>query len=101
VKFLERISMSDRSQFRNGHYATLHAFLLAAKRKGLTEFRLQLSTNANGTLEFAIHPTAKPAMSRSFDVRGNVIRPVTPVTKALAQSRGEDILPLLDGGPAL
>jgi len=75
--------MSDRSQFSNGHFATLHAFLLAAKEMGHTEFRLQTSVGiAKGKLEISIHTQAQSGMSAKFDVRGNMVRPLVPVDRA-------------------
>jgi hypothetical protein len=70
--------MSNRSQaalqLRNGHYSTLHAFFLAAKESGCTEFELQLGTSPKGRIEFCIHPRGHSEMSAEFDVRGNTVR---------------------------
>jgi hypothetical protein len=70
--------MSNRSQaaqqLRNGHYSTLHAFFLAAKESGCTEFELQLVSSTKGRIEFCIHPRGHSEMSATFDVRGNTVR---------------------------
>ena len=72
--------MSKRSQSalqsKNGHYATLHAFFLAAKESECTEFELHLGTSAKGRIEFCISPRGHSEMSAKFDVRGNVVRAV-------------------------
>jgi len=76
--------MSNRSQaaqqLRNGHYSTLHAFFLAAKESGCTEFELQLGTSPKGRIEFHISPRGHSEMSAKFDVRGNTVR--TAVSEA-------------------
>jgi hypothetical protein len=70
--------MSNRSQaarrLREGHHSTLHAFFLAAKENGYTEFELQLVTNPKGRIEFCISPREHSEMSATFDVRGNTVR---------------------------
>jgi hypothetical protein len=72
--------MSNRSQaalqLSNGHYATLHAFFLAAKESECTEFELQLGTSAKGRIEFCISPRGHSEMSAKFDLRGNMVRAV-------------------------
>src|SRR5262245_52632283 len=72
--------MSNRSQaalqLSNGHYATLHAFFLAARESECTEFELQLGTSAKGRIEFYISPRGHSEMSAKFDVRGNMVRAV-------------------------
>jgi hypothetical protein len=70
--------MSSRSQaaqgLRDGHHSTLHAFFLAAKESGYTEFELQLVTSPKGRIEFCISPRGHSEMSAKFDVRGNTVR---------------------------
>jgi hypothetical protein len=70
--------MSNRSQaaqqLRNGHHSTFHAFFLAAKESGYTEFELQLVTSPKGRVEFCISPREHSEMSAKFDVRGNTVR---------------------------
>jgi len=70
--------MSGRSQaaqgLRDGHHSTLHAFFLAAKESGYTEFELQLVTSPKGRIEFCIRPKGHSEMSAKFDVRGNSVR---------------------------
>jgi hypothetical protein len=72
--------MSHRSQaaqqLRNGHHSTFHAFFLAAKESGYTEFELQLLTSPRGRVEFCISPREHSEMSAKFDVRGNTVRAV-------------------------
>ena len=72
--------MSNRSQaalqLANGHYSTLHAFFLAAKESGYTEFELQLGTSPKGRIEFCISPRGHSEMSAKFDVLGNTVRAV-------------------------
>jgi hypothetical protein len=63
--------MSNRSN--NRHHSTLHAFFLAAKEKGYTEFQLQL-IDSKGRIEFCISPQRHPEMSAKFEVRGNMVR---------------------------
>ena len=58
----------------DGHHSTLHAFFLAAKESGCTEFELQLVTSAKGKIEFCISPRGHSEMSVKFDVRGNTVR---------------------------
>jgi len=65
--------MSKRSRL-NGHYSTLHAFFLAAKDRGYTEFQLQLITNPTGRIEFCLSPREHSEMSAKFEVRGNMVR---------------------------
>ena len=70
--------MSNRSQapqrLREGHHSTLHAFFLAAKENGYTEFELRLATSPKGRIEFCISPREHSEMSATFDVRGNTVR---------------------------
>ena len=72
--------MSNRSQaaqrLMDGHHSTLHAFFLAAKESGYTEFRLQLVTSSKGRVELCISPREHSEMSAKFDVRGNMVRAV-------------------------
>src|SRR5262249_46859914 len=76
----QRVEMSNRSQaaiqLRNGHYATLHAFFLAAKESEYTEFELQLGTSPKGRIEFYISPRGHSEMSAKFDILGNLVRAV-------------------------
>jgi hypothetical protein len=58
----------------DGHHSTLHAFFLAAKESGCTEFELQLVTSPKGKIEFYISPRGHSEMSVKFDVRGNTVR---------------------------
>ena len=58
----------------DGHHSTLHAFFLAAKESGCTEFELQLVTSPKGKIEFCISPRGHSEMSVKFDVRGNTVR---------------------------
>jgi len=75
---LERVEMSNRSQaaqqLRDGHYSTLHAFFLAAKESGWTEFELQLVMNPKDRIEFSISPRGHSELKAKFDVRGNTVR---------------------------
>ena len=75
--------MSNRSQaaqrLMDGHHSTLHAFFLAAKESGYTEFRLQLVTSSKGRVELCISPREHSEMSAKFDVRGNMVRAVLKV----------------------
>ena len=64
--------MSNRSQ----HHSTLHAFFLAAKESGHTEFKLQLIADPNGRIELWISPRGYSEMSARFEVRGNMVRAV-------------------------
>ena len=70
--------MSNRSQaalqLRNGHYSTLHAFFLAAKESGYTEFELQLVMSPKGRVEFCVSPREHSEIGAKFEVRGNMIR---------------------------
>jgi hypothetical protein len=74
----QRVEMSNGSQaaqqVRNGHYSTLHAFFLAAKESGCTEFELQLVMSPKGRIEFCICPRGHSEISAKFDVRGNTVR---------------------------
>jgi hypothetical protein len=70
--------MSSRSQasrrLMDGHHSTLHAFFLAAKESGYTEFELQSVTSPKGRIEFWISPRGHSEMTAKFDVRGNTVR---------------------------
>jgi hypothetical protein len=70
--------MSNRSQtaqrLTNGHHSTLHAFFLAAKEDGYTEFELQLVASPKGRIELCISPREHSEMSAKFEVRGNTVR---------------------------
>ena len=63
----------------DGHHSTLHAFFLAAKESGYTEFRLQLVTSSKGRVELCISPREHSEMSAKFEVRGNMVRAVLKV----------------------
>jgi len=56
------------------HHSTFHAFFLAAKESGYTEFELQLVTSPKGRIEFCINPRGHSDMTAKFDVRGNTVR---------------------------
>jgi hypothetical protein len=60
----------------DGHHSTLHAFFLAAKESGCTEFRLQLVASPKDRVELCISPREHSEMSAKFDVRGNMVRAV-------------------------
>jgi hypothetical protein len=66
--------MSNGSQaaqlLRDDHHSTLHAFFLAAKESGYTDFELQLVTSPKGRIEFCISPREHSEMSAKFEVRG-------------------------------
>jgi hypothetical protein len=70
--------MSSRSQaarrLMDGHHSTLHAFFLAAKESGFTEFELQFVTSPKGRVELCISPREHSEMSAKFEVRGNTVR---------------------------
>jgi len=70
--------MSNSSQaaqrLMDGHYSTLHAFFLAAKESGFTEFELQLVASPKGRIELCISPREHSKMSAKFEVRGNTVR---------------------------
>ena len=72
--------MSNGSQaaqlLRDDHHSTLHAFFLAAKESGYTDFELQLVTSPKGRIEFCISPREHSEMSAKFDVLGNLVRAV-------------------------
>ena len=55
------------------HHSTLHAFFLAAKEGGYTEFELQLVASSKGRVEFCISPREHSEISAKFEVRGNMI----------------------------
>jgi hypothetical protein len=65
--------MSSRS-LTDSHHSTLHAFFLAAKESGYTEFELQLVTSPKGRVEFCISPRKHSEMSAKFELRGNMVR---------------------------
>ena len=58
----------------DNHHSTLHAFFLAAKEGGYTEFELQLVASPKGRVEFCISPREHSEMGAKFEVRGNMIR---------------------------
>ena len=60
----------------DGHHATLHAFFLAAKESGYTEFRLQLVTSSKGGVKLCISPREHSELGAKFDVRGNMVSAV-------------------------
>jgi hypothetical protein len=57
-----------------GHPSTLHAFFLAAKESGDTEFELQLVSSLKGRIVICISPRGHSEMRATFDVRGNTVR---------------------------
>jgi hypothetical protein len=63
--------MSDKSILR---HASLHAFFMAAKERGLTEFQVQLITNPGGRIEFCISPQGHSEICATFEIRGNMVR---------------------------
>ena len=77
-EFKQRVEMSSRSQaarrLMDGHHSTLHAFFLAAKESGYTEFELQLVASPKGRIELCISPREHSEMSAKFEVRGNTVR---------------------------
>ena len=66
--------MSSRSRLTDSHHSTLHAFFLAAKEGGYTEFELQLVASPKGRVEFCISPREHSEISAKFEVRGNTVR---------------------------
>jgi hypothetical protein len=72
------VDLSSSSQSAQGlmnhHHATLHAFFLAARESGYTEFELQLVGSPKGRMVFCIGPRGHSEMSATFDVRGNTVR---------------------------
>jgi hypothetical protein len=69
-----RVEMSSRARLIDAHHSTLHAFFLAAKERGYTEFELQLVPIPKGRIEFCISPREHSEMSAKFEVRGNMVR---------------------------
>ena len=69
-----RVKMSSRSRLNDSHHSTLHAFFLAAKDSGYTEFKLRLVTSPKGRVEFCLSPREHSEMSAKFEVRGNMVR---------------------------
>ena len=65
--------MSSRSRLTDSHYSTLHAFFLAAKESGYTEFDLRLLTRPKGRVEFCMSPREHSEISANFEVRGNMV----------------------------
>ena len=61
------------TRFNGEHYATLHAFFLAANEQGYTNFELQLITNKKRRLELCINPRGRSGMRGKFELRGNMI----------------------------
>jgi len=78
VAFNQRVEMNDRSQaahrLMEAHHSTLHAFFLAAKESGYTDFRLQLVKSSKGRVELCISPREHSEVSAKFEVRGNTVR---------------------------
>ena len=67
--------MSSRSsRLTDSHHSTLHAFFLAAKESGYTEFELQLVTSSKGRVEFCVSPREHSEIGAKFEVRGNMVR---------------------------
>ena len=66
--------MSSRSRLTDSHHSTLHAFFLAAKESGYTEFELRLLTSPKGRVEFCMSPREHSEISANFEVRGNMVR---------------------------
>ena len=66
--------MSSRSRLTDSHHSTLHAFFLAAKESGYTEFELRLLTSPKGRVEFCVSPLEHSEISANFEVRGNMVR---------------------------
>ena len=58
--------MSD-TQPNGEHYATLHAFFLAANEQGYTGFEPQLITNKKRRLELCIKPRGRSEMRGKFE----------------------------------
>ena len=85
--------MSNGSQaaqlLRDDHHSTLHAFFLAAKESGYTDFELQLVTSPKGRIEFCISPREHSEMSAKFEVRGNTVR--AAASEAIVISADEDV----------
>ena len=85
--------MSNSSQaaqrLMDGHYSTLHAFFLAAKESGYTDFELQLVTSPKGRIEFCISPREHSQMSAKFEVRGNTVR--AAASEAIVIPADEDV----------
>src|SRR6187549_3602390 len=85
--------MSNGSQaaqlLRDDHHSTLHAFFLAAKESGYTDFELQLVTSPKGRIEFCISPREHSQMSAKFEVRGNTVR--APASEAIVIPADEDV----------
>ena len=61
--------MSSRSRLTDSHHSTLHAFFLAAKESGYTEFELRLLTSPKGRVEFCMSPREHSEISANFEVR--------------------------------
>jgi hypothetical protein len=92
--------MNNRSQaahrLMDGHHSTLHAFFLAAKESGYTEFRLQLVTTSKGRVELCLSPREHSEISAKFDVRGNMVRAV--LGEASVVPTGETDIAINHGG---
>ena len=67
-------SFQAAQRLMDGHHSTLHAFFLAAKESGFTEFELQLVASPKGRIELCISPREHSEMSAKFEVRGNTVR---------------------------
>ena len=65
--------MSSRSRLTDSHHSTLHAFFLAAKESGYTEFELQLVMSPKGRVEFCVSPREHSEIGAKFEVRGNMV----------------------------
>ena len=72
------------------HHSTLHAFFLAAKERGYTEFELQLVASPKGRIEFCISPAEHSQMSVKFEVRGNTVR-ASAASEAIVIPADEDV----------
>jgi hypothetical protein len=81
--------MSNRPRL-NHHHSTFHAFLLAAKEKGYSDFQLRLVANQNGRIEFTICPRGRSETAK-FEVRGNMLRAAANV----------DVIPMTDHAPVI
>lgn len=70
--------MSSRSRSAQGlsesYHSTFHAFFLAAKDMGYTEFELLLVTRPKDRIEFRISARGNSELTAKFDVRGNTVR---------------------------
>jgi hypothetical protein len=83
-----RVEMSNRSN--NRYHSTLHAFFLAAKKKGYSEFQLRL-INPKGRIEFSISPQGRSEMSVRFEVRGNMVRVAAKDARIIPSTEDADV----------